>query len=470
MPSQSSEEYQILFNLVEMRTGLSLEQRRREDVMVVLADLSESKLSTPQLVQILHQQPITHPWWQEIINVITVGETYFFRNEDQFRMLRENILPEMIAQKRTQGIKQLRLWSAGCATGEEPYSLAILLRELIPDIDQWNIHLLATDLNTHSLNYARQGVYRARSFRSETPADLRDRWFRAEPGGGHKLDAAARQLVTFAPLNLISDEYPSFFNGTTLMDMIVCRNVTIYFDAETTRGIVNRFHKSLSAGAWLMVGHSEPMTQTYREFTPRNFPNAIFYQKAEEVVPDWSLPPAVPSPLQPALQVASQNDVLARLKASTAAVKPAVFTLPGTAAKPVKAAALTPEGAWAQARTAANVGQWDVALAALGVAEQADVLQPQVHYLRSLIELQQDDIDGAFLSLRRAIYCDPSFAIAHYTLGDLYEKIGDQKSAQRHWRLARTHTLNLDPRAPLPFADDMTIEMFRGLLTTKLGA
>src|SRR5262245_39206925 len=137
--------YDHFYNLIVSRTGLLLNDHQRTDVFALLDSLAQSS-EIPQsgtLLSLLSEQPLTHPVWQRIVHIITVGETYFFRNQAQFNALRLHVLPALIAERRKLGSRQLRLWSAGSATGEEPYSLAILLREMLPDIEAWSITLLA---------------------------------------------------------------------------------------------------------------------------------------------------------------------------------------------------------------------------------------------------------------------------------------------------------------------------------------
>src|SRR5262249_11882963 len=143
------------------------------------------------------------------------------------------------------------------------------LRELLPDIDRWHITILATDINGSNLERAQRGQYRGWSFRNETPTSVRERWFIPE-GENLKISPVIHRMVEFKLLNLISDEYPSFTTGTLHMDLILCRNVTIYFDRDTTQAIAGRFYKALNMDGWLVVGHAEPMSSVYQGFTPRN--------------------------------------------------------------------------------------------------------------------------------------------------------------------------------------------------------
>ena len=173
------------------------------------------------------------------------------------------------------------LWSAGCATGEEAYSLAMLLHELIPDLKNWDILILATDINQDSLARARQALYSDWSFRESRAKTSRALYFSPQ-GRFYRLCDPIRHMVTFAPLNLIEDNFPSPHNNTVSMDLIICRNVTIYFTEETTRGLVQKFYRGLAQGGWLVVGHADLSLTTYRAFQARSFPNTVMYQKSGE--------------------------------------------------------------------------------------------------------------------------------------------------------------------------------------------
>lgn len=234
--------------------------------------------------------PVARAEMERLINLLTIGETHFFRDSAQFEALSTQILPELIARKRAAaaavganppGVPQLRLWSAGCATGEEPYSLAMLLHELIPDLKDWRILLLATDINQDTLVHARQALYSDWSFRETRAKTSRSLYFTPQ-SKIYRLRDNIRQMVTFAPLNLIEDNFPSAHTNTVSMDLIICRNVTIYFTKETTRRLVYKFYQALVEGGWLVVGHAELSLATYRTFQARTFPNTVMYQKTNQ--------------------------------------------------------------------------------------------------------------------------------------------------------------------------------------------
>jgi len=487
-------DYQALYQLIQSRTGIRLTEHQQEDVVVVVEDMLQSQPATTfaNLLLRLTRESVDHPIWQPIIKIVTIGETYFFRNQSQFDALRQSVLPALIEKRRRAGTHYLRLWSAGCSGGEEPYSLAILLRDLIPDIDLWSIYILATDINLDSLTRARTGIYRTWSFRGETPMDLTARWFRITPEG-FKLADSIRQMVTFAPLNLVTDGYPAHDSGTLNLDLIVCRNVTIYFDQMTTREVVSRFHRCLNDDGWLVVGHSEPMATIYDEwFAPCNFENTVLYRKvaqpAEKPVVT-ALPrtqplktaalPKLPTP-EP-LKLTSALPKTAPLSKTVPLPKTAPLSFPEAINLPpfkgeTGPLTLSPKAApqvsvadmLTFAKQAADQERWDEALKWLAQVEDLDRLNPQLHYLRALVQLHQNQRDNALLSLRQAIYCDPNFALAHYTLAEMYQQRGELKDAARHLRLTQKAIASLPPNHRLSFSDDLTVEMLHELLTHRL--
>lgn len=427
-----------LVDLVQNRTGLVLNRHQIDELHRLVAEaMNDHNLG--ELKQFLAVFPFTHPLWQGFIQHLTIGETYFFRNASHFNALRHDVLIPLIDRRRRQGFRQLRVWSAGCSTGEEPYSVAMLLKELLPDIEQWAITLLATDLNSDFLDHARAGLYGKRSFRGETPEWIQPRWFRLE-SGKYRIDPLIRDMVMFRMLNLVSDEYPSAESFTANMDVILCRNVTIYFNPTTTRSVVTRFHRALNTDGWLIVGHSEPNSELYRDFDNRNLRNTVVYQKRELPPPSRELP---------------------QKKATVKPAKPLPIPKKTPVHVPVPVDKME---LWEAARQAADGERWQDALRLLDDAAQNDVLQAQVHYLRGVIYTQMGDSDAAIKALRRSIYCDTDFALAHFSLGELYAKQQMHKEAARHFKQAKRAIVGLPDGYSFPYDKDLTVEMLNGLL------
>ncbi|MGH2569072.1 MAG: CheR family methyltransferase, partial [Bacteroidota bacterium] len=211
---------------------------------------------------------------------LTVGETYFFREKNCFKLLEDQILSPLI-QSRRSADRRLRIWSAGCCTGEEPYSIAMVLRNLIPELTEWNVSLIATDINPRFLRRASEGVYGEWSFR-ETPAWIKEKYFKRIRNGQYELLSSVRRMVTFGYLNLVEDSYPSLLTNTNAMDIIFCRNVLMYFTPEQAKKVVKKLHRCLMDGGWLVVSPSETSQLQFSEFNTVNFPDATFYRKEQE--------------------------------------------------------------------------------------------------------------------------------------------------------------------------------------------
>jgi chemotaxis protein methyltransferase CheR len=196
-------------------------------------------------------------------NAVTTNLTSFFRENHHFEYLADTILPEIV-QKRRNGSRRVRIWSAGCSTGEEPYSIAMTLRESMKDLSRWDAKVLCTDLDTDVISTCEKGVYASNRVEKVPDGRLR-RWFRKSTGPGpelYKVDPKLQELLTFKQLNLMHD-WP--MKGR--FDVIFCRNVVIYFDKPTQRVLVERYANMLEDGGYLILGHSESLFKVSDRFS-----------------------------------------------------------------------------------------------------------------------------------------------------------------------------------------------------------
>ena len=371
---------------------------------------------------------------------LTTGETYFFRDPAVFEALGSQVIPALV-RERTGREKQLRIWSAGCCTGEEAYSIAIALRRAIPDVDDWHITLLATDINPRFLHKAVAGVYGQWSFRG-VPDAIRDLWFRRTPEGKFGILPAIRKMVTFSCLNLVEDSYPSLATNTTAMDLIFCRNVLMYFSPEQVRNVVANLRRSLVEGGRLAVSATEASQEVLGEFAPAGIPGITLYRKEPPPPSRQSVPPPPPT-------------VPVRLSEPS----PSLLAEPHTAPVP-------PPDHAADARRLANDGRLSDSLAACDRALAADRLVAAHHYLRGVILQEQAALDEAAASLRRALYLDPDFVIAHFTLGHLLMRLGRSRDAARCFANARSLLRDRAPDSVLPESDGITAGRLLEILTS----
>jgi chemotaxis protein methyltransferase CheR len=441
-------------DLLLSRCGLDYPPSRRSDLLHSLR-LALCATGSTDLEMLYAQAVANEQVWDVLISHITIGETYFFRNTPQFDALREHILPELFA--RRAALPGLRCWSAGCATGEEPYSLAMLLCDLLPDHDAWHLSILATDINRMFLARAQAGLYSAWSFR-ETPPATRLRYFTPE-GERWRLDSRIRRMVRFMPLNLAEPSYPAIVNGTCALDLILCRNVTIYFDAATTRQVVARLYHALAPGGWLIVGHAEPQMSVYQQFEVHNFPDTIVYRKplnaplfafdAERGTFTAGAAPVIsPSLSTPSAPPSSQPVPNVLLRASVAT--PACVQTASTPAEPLTPALIK------CARQCADRGDWAAAEQYCARALERDPLCRDAHYLLAQIHEHQGQLDAALTEYRRTVYLDQHFVLGILGMGQVWRALGRIADAQRAYRNALKQLTTLSAAAAVPGADDLT--------------
>ena len=210
----------------------------------------------------------------EVINIVTTNETYFFREEFQLKTFTDEILPEIKVRKEANGEeKKLRIWSAGCSTGEEPYTIAMLMQDK-PEFADWQIEIIGTDISHRVLQVARKGVYGDTSFRATD--DLSKKRFFSPEDGKFRVNDDIRSLVSISHLNLFDAPRVSLLGK---MDVIFCRNVIIYFDIAAKKKVIESFYQRLHHEGFLLLGHSESLMNITSSFALRHFANDMVYQK-----------------------------------------------------------------------------------------------------------------------------------------------------------------------------------------------
>ena len=196
---------------------------------------------------------------QNLVNVLTTNKTSFFREGHHFHFLRETVLPDL-QEHRKPGTRRLRIWSAGCSSGEEAYSIAMVLNESIREITNWDARILATDIDTEMVDHGRRGIYPA-EFIGDIPAEFRERYTVRAGVGAFKMARELQNLIAFRHLNVLG---PWPMGGP--FDMIFCRNVVIYFDKQTKQELFDRFAEILSPDGLLFIGHSESLFKVSKRF------------------------------------------------------------------------------------------------------------------------------------------------------------------------------------------------------------
>jgi chemotaxis protein methyltransferase CheR len=418
-----------------------------------------------------------------LANAVTVKESHFFRDEAQFDALYSQVLPKIIEKKRAS--HTLRIWSAGCACGEEPYSIAILLHELLPDVLDWSITLLGSDINTVSLEQARKGVYSNWAFREERAKKYLPKYF-TQADNHYELNSEIRQMAMFSKLNLAEPCYPFYETNTTLMDLILCRNVTIYFSEDVTRWVVDRFYDALVDGGWLAVGHSEPSLEIYKRFRARSFPNTFLYQRVPQTgTLRWPMRPSPePIPPPPVVSKPKQTGLLPPLPADN----PALYDTNNTKATEQenlleRAQAMLDTG-YAQegieillklaktqptnvkicvflGQSYANLGMWEDAIVWCRRAIDMDKLTIDAYYTLALVLQHQGKLDQAIEVMKRVVYIDHTHILGHYGLANLLKDCGLMPQAQKSLDNALHLVRDLPPDQIIPGSNGITAGRLR---------
>jgi chemotaxis protein methyltransferase CheR len=446
-----------LSEFIAEQTGLHFPPERRPDLQrgLTAAAAEFGFANSVSCADWLLSTPLTRPQLNTLASHLTVGETYFFRERKTFDALTNHILPELIRRRRGRE-QRLRLWSTACSTGEEPYSLAILVQQMLPDWRDWRVTILATDINEHSLRKAVAGAYGEWSFRDSAPG-FKERYFVRTPDGRFTIAPEIRNRVSFAHMNLAQDCFPALATDTHAMDVIFCRNVLIYFTPSHARKLVENLHHALLDEAWLAVSPSECSQALFSRFVAVNFPGCILYRKCNIKEPRPSSWTSVPTPV--VADAYAPENVRAAL-----AVAPEV----AQTAPPSSQATQGPGTFSLLAREMANQGQLADALVWSERWIAADKIDSAARYLHAMILQEMGEREAARRSLHRAVYLQPDFALAHFALGNLARAELRSTEANRHYANALHVLRGCPPDEPLPESDGMTAGRLAEIIATVL--
>jgi chemotaxis protein methyltransferase CheR len=397
--------------LIQARLGIEIRHPDRADNRLRLEGVRTSAgcADWAQLGRRLLDEPMTGAAWVAAITHLAVGETYFFRHRRQFDHLRTDILEPLIAERRRKSSPWLRLWSAACSTGEEAYSLAVLVRELVPDWERWNILIVGTDVNEDAIAWARTGRYREWSFR-EPVQGLKESCFTLD-GAHFVVRDTIRSMVTFATHNLLDQIKEPWAQS---FDVILCRNVILYFPAAAAATAVGHLRDALRPGGSLLVGPSDPWPDVFGDFELVSAREATSFRRAEKRLPvRQDGPRAGHHSAQPG---ANQQPT----RGAGRAVPP-----PPPLDRPDVASCLR------SARVAADAGLHDAAIEWCRRALELAPATAEAYFLLGSIHGEQLDSDRAIAMLRKAVYLEPTFALAHHGLGQQLHLAGDLRGARR---------------------------------------
>ncbi|PKQ15365.1 MAG: hypothetical protein CVT67_10060 [Actinobacteria bacterium HGW-Actinobacteria-7] len=393
--------------------------------------------------------------FKELMNLVTINETSFFRFPAQFDALRDKVIPEIIDGRSPTASRKFRVWSAGCSTGEEPYTIAMTLLDSALEATGQSLEVVGTDVSTQALERARRAVYPDRGV-VNLQKQVLSRWFDVVPEGYRPVQRV-RDKCSFHFHNLIKEPYPlALMSG---WDVIFCRNVTIYFKYESTRRVVDRFYEALNPGGYLFIGHSETLTSISDKFEVVEIDGVFLYRKPQakralsfdDVVAQRGKRPTVADRLREGATASGQKERRSRLKE---------FSVPEPAKNPAAQLVAKAHAALEDARAEDAL---EFAKAALGMdsenveahltaafayadlgrleeaAAQADTvlkkypLTAGARYVLGVIYQQQGDSDAALAEFKRTVYIDRDFVLGHFAVANIHRQRGETAEACRDY-------------------------------------
>ncbi|MDA3943372.1 MAG: hypothetical protein PF694_07515 [Bacteroidetes bacterium] len=413
---------------------------------------------------------------------LTIGETYFFREKAALKLFAEKIIPELINKSLREG-KPIKIWSAGCSSGEEPYSLAILLKEANLNQKNLNISILATDLNVNALNKASKGIYSAWSFR-ETTAEIKAKYF-TQQNKHYLINKEIQDMVDFRQLNLATADFPSAKNHTDQIDVIFCRNVLMYFWPETAKTIAAKFYQALNPYGWLITSQVELIDEYFSVFCRENYANGIFYQKKEKPVAlsvNYIVQSALDAkPNRLAKLAKKQADRKVELKrksrdssvslSTTQKIKPKSDSRPSPMQLYKSASyAACIESCQEQlkmqhdnkqlrlllVKSLANTGQLNQAAEEAEKLMKADAINPEFLNIFANILMELEEWEKAKIYLTKSLYINPDLLATHFNIGYVYQKLGKAKQAEKHFQNLLKDLETMEDDAVVSEMDNMT--------------
>lgn len=481
---------QKFIQLISTNTGLHIREQDREDLhKKIYARMKLLNFSEPekyyQLLKTEKDQKnfslatVSKSEWKELTLLLTTDESYFFRDKGQISLLKNRILPEFIERKKKTYFAEgeakptLRIWSAGCSTGEEPYSLAVLVKELIPDSSKWNILILGTDINPESIEKSKRGIYNSWSFRMVDP-DLQNRYFHQKQKGW-EVDQQIRSMVTFRSGNLVRDHFPSSTSNIYNMDIILCRNVFIYFDFDAISPVLKKFYNTLRPGGYLIAGHTELHGQNLGQLQAKAFPESLAYQRSEHKrensciqVSSSSKPSLVaaipPTPTKTEVRSEAGRDNLSETATKSVLSRAESFFNNSAYALAIKEAEQVikqhPQHSGAyylMAQALANLGNYEQAVHCCQQALQLNSLSLESYYLLVHIAEEQEDVEKAKNLLKTIIYLAPTSIPAYLKLGSIYGSEGDLSRARTMHQTALELLKKLPVQVPVEHHSEMSV-------------
>jgi len=448
----------------------------------LIATAKELKIDTSlnKIYEWLSKPQLSHIEINALSANLTIGETYFFREKPALDLFVEKIIPDLIEQRK-QNSKTIRIWCAGCSSGEEPYTLAIILKEHFPLLADWNVTILATDISPVAIQKALKGEYTDWSFREMTE-EMKNKYFTSS-SKLWQISSEIKKMVTFAFLNLSKNSYPSSLTNTDEMDVVFCRNVLMYFTPEIIKEVSSRFYNTLIKNGWFITSQVELNDEYFSDFLRVNYNKGIFYQKSDK-------------PKEIIRSETNKNVGVTILKTIKKPVKSSVLKEIKKEKNPIKKqnnAKLTEisvdqlyqngnyqlciteclkkiengnfskEIFFILVKSYANSGQLIEGNKIIKKIIANESVTAEMYYLYASFLNEQNEIEEAENILKKAIYLNHNHILSHFMLGDILIKKGNFQSAKKQFETVRKLLYDIDNDVIIPESDGLTAGRIKNL-------
>lgn len=439
--------------LIGKRLGITIKEHQIGDLYKTIEKACVKFQMMPnEYLKTLIECHDNSPELEFLVSGITIGETYFFRDSHQMSLIHEKILPNIIKNKRSQNNLSLRIWSAGCASGEEIYTIAMILDNLLPDINKWHIALLGTDINTNSLKKAIAGVYTEWSMRAINPY-YKHRYFTLEKRNYH-ISNEIKKLVSFEYLNLHDDMYPSVFNNTNAQDLILCRNVLIYFDTNHILNLMKKLNACLIEDAFLLLGASDPIITKETTLSSYQREGALLQNKLKV-------------PFKPKAKSISNDPIVHRAlivpkpQSTTPVIKPVAEKVVETKDEMINQLI-------ADALKLANEGKLDLAQQICHETLKRFPTHDVAHFTLAMILEEENKLIEAEKMLRITIFLNHKFVAAHFKLGLILIRNRQIKEGLKYLKNALDIALSRNPGEIVEGFNDLNYEQLSEILKREI--
>jgi chemotaxis protein methyltransferase CheR len=460
--------------------GLHFHSSQFQDLERRLKSVAKDLSIEPGIISInqwLSKSSFTAPELKTLAAHLTVGETYFFREKIGLELFRQDIIPELIKQRQGKD-EQIRIWCAGCSSGEEPYTLAMIFKEHFPQLANWNITILATDISPVAIQKALVGEYTDWSFR-ETDVAMKSKFF-FKSGKNWSIMSEIKKMVTFSYLNLSKNSYPSSLTNTVDMDVVFCRNVMMYFTPKVIKEVSHKFYNSLIQKGWLITSQVELNDEYFSAFERVQFNRGIFYRKSEEskdlIKPVLSKSIAfLPSGITQ--QVVKNMEPTKSIKSIPKIIHPVANTKEKIPSDRTELTNLFQKGQYLKCienclqmieivkvdneifallvKSYANSGLLRVGEEIINNIISKNPATAEMYYIYASFLKEQNQLDEAEMMLKKAIYLNHNHIMSYLMLGELFIKSNKRYLAIKHCETVIGLLTNYDENDIVPESDGL---------------